>query len=141
MDRTFRAFIRSASVAAVLAASACTTDPSSPEGRRAAVREVLSQQLAHEEAMLGILETERANPERAVAQLGTYVAAHARDLDAIAAQRALLEHEPAAVALAMNELQETLRDVLTMRQRLAKVAPELMERDAVRDALATLDAL
>jgi hypothetical protein len=138
---------RGALVAAVFAAlgaaigAACTTDPNSPEARREAVRDVLSAQLAHEQAMLQILETERANPEAAVVHLQTYVTANARALDAIAAQRALLEREPAAVALAMHELQGTFGEVLNLRRRLAKLAPELMGHTAVREALATLDAL
>ncbi len=143
MHTTFRTWARNALVAAFLVSSgaACTTDPNLPEARREAVREVLAAQIAHEEAMLQILEAERANPERAVASLGLYVTAHAGELDAMAAQRALLEREPAAVALAMHELREGFGEVLNLRRRLAKVAPELMARVAVREAFSTLDAL
>jgi hypothetical protein len=142
MHTTLLAMARNAVVAVLLASgvAACSTDPGSPEARREVVREVLSAQLAHEQAMLRILETERANPERAVAQLGTYVTRHARELEAIAAQRALLEREPAAVALAMNELRGAFEEVSSLRRRLARMAPELMGRVAVREALATLDA-
>lgn len=122
--------------------ASCAKSPAELEAeRRAQVREALARHLHHEERMLSLLEQHRANPALAATELSRYVERHSDELENICAQRRLLETEPTALALALQELSSRSQAAQSRRQSLYRVSPELMEHPEVRRALARLDTL
>jgi len=109
--------------------------------RRAAVHATLESRLDHEEAMLALLERHQDQPDTAVRLITDYTTLNADALDALCAQRRLLETEPDALAAAMSSLHARSTAVFASRRRLYDSAPTLMERPEIKRALATLDAL
>lgn len=120
----------------------CAKSPAELEAeRRAQVGEALSRHLDHEEQMLTLLERHRASPDLAARELTNYVELHAADLEAICAQRRLLETEPAALASALQALSKRSHAAQSRRQALYEKSEALMEHPGVRRALARLDTL
>lgn len=120
--------------------SAC--GPSDPAAIRAAeVEAILATHVEHEEALLGILEKHRREPLEAEAELASYLAANGQAMSDLCAKRRQLEADPTALATAMRELTPVMSRVFERRRALAETAPELMARENVRAALATLDDL
>ncbi len=109
--------------------------------RRASVYATLESRLDHEEAMLSLLERHQDQPDTAVRLIADYTALNADALDALCAQRRLLETEPDALAAAMSALHARSTAVFSSRRRLYDSAPSLMERAEIKRALGTLDAL
>lgn len=120
----------------------CAKSPAELEAeRRAQVGEALSRHLDHEEQMLTLLERHRASPELAARELTNYVELHAADLEAICANRRLLETEPTALAAALEALASRSRAAQARRLALYERHPALMEHQGVKRALGRLDSL
>lgn len=120
----------------------CAKSPAELEAeRRAQVGEALSRHLDHEEQMLTLLERHRASPELAARELTNYVELHAADLEAICANRRLLETEPTALAAALEALASRSRAAQARRLALYERHPTLMEHQGVKRALGRLDSL
>ena len=90
----------------------------------------LAQLLDHQEAILGIIERNAADPQAAAAAATAYVTAHRAELDQLGVEaRALakeLADDPRAVADLALEQQERLRSVgertLALRDKIALIA-------------------
>ncbi len=138
MSRGFAA--RWAGVIAALVVGACGA--SDPAAQRAAdVQAILAAHFDHEEALLGILEANLGDPTEAEAQLARYLAEHDEAMRELCAKRRELEADQTALATALRALEPRMQRTFARRMALAEKAPELMARDKVRTALATLDPL
>jgi len=134
-----RALAVGACISAALAPACRPPDPAS--ARAAEVESILEAHMEHEDALLDILERHRANPTAAEAELDVYLAEYGGAMSALCAKRRQLEADPTALATAMRELSPEMSRVFERRRLLAAGAPELLAREKVRAALATLDAL
>lgn len=109
-----------------------------PRSPREVVREVVTRSVKHQSAMLDILEQHQREPEVAIAMLEAYVRDNSAEIELLARQRPLLEHEQAAFAEAWSANAQTLFE---RRRRLDETAADLMERAEVTRALSRFDAL
>lgn len=126
-------------VAALLVGACGTSDPAAQ--RAAEVQAILGAHLDHETALLDILEHNLGDAPEAESQLARYLAEHDAEMHELCAKRRELEVDQTALATALRKLEPRMQRSFARRMALAERAPELMARDKVRTALATLDPL
>jgi len=116
--------------------------PSDPASLRVAeITAILETHMEHEHALLDILESNRRDAAAAETRIDAYLARHGAAMAALGAKRLELEADPTALATAMRALEPEMNRIFERRRRLAQSAPDLMSRDKVRAAIATLDEL
>lgn len=127
---------------AVVAFALSACGPSDPAAVRAAeVQDILEAHLRHQDALLDILEKNMRDPDTAEAQLAAYLARNDEAIRQLSAKRLELEVDQRALATALHALEPEMKRSFERRMALAEKAPELISRDKVRTALATLDPL
>jgi hypothetical protein len=103
----------------------------------------IAKALGHQEKALGILESNKDNPEKAGDELSKYVEANKADLDAIKAQakemEAKFEKDPAAAMELMAKHGEKLGAMMKKLTDLRTNHAALFENEKVKAAMESLE--